>query len=72
MIRAQLGHRGVVNPQRLTHQAGCFVEQLLQSAAEQRVLAQRCDDRLLKRIIVARTVGVFYVLVDHRRIARVQ
>ena len=71
-VRSQRHHGGIRSLQCFAHQAGGFVEQLLQSAAEQRVLAQRCDDRLLKSIIVARIAGVFYVLVDHRRIARVQ
>jgi hypothetical protein len=38
------------NPKRLARAPGSVVEQLLQAATEQRVLAQRGDDRLLKGI----------------------
>ena len=61
-----------VNSQGLTDQAGGFFEQLLQVAANQRVLAQRGYDRLLKSIVVARIAGISHALVDHRRFARVR
>jgi len=50
------------NPKRLARAPSSVVEQLLQVATEQRVLAQRGDDRLLKGIVVARTACVFLCL----------
>ncbi len=71
-VGPQLHYRRIGNPQRFACQAGSLIEKLPQTAANQRLLAERGYDRLLQRIVLAPIADVFEFVIDHCRITCVR